>query len=53
MFNVYLPGGGELEGVDDPDDLVEVPAGGGWVQQGQLQPAVRADHENSPVHIFF
>ena len=43
-----LPGGGELEGVHDPQDLVEVPPGGGGVQQGQLEPLVRPDDEYSP-----
>ena len=43
----YLSGGGELEWVDDPDDLVKVPACGGRVQDGQLQPLVRAHDEHS------
>ena len=50
----YLPvcgrghpfGGGELEGVHDPQDLVEVASGGGGVEQGQLQPLVRTDDEH-------
>ena len=49
MLVDYLSGGGELEGVHDPDDLVKVAAGGRGVQQGQLQPAVRPDHEHGPV----
>ena len=43
----HLPGGGQLEAVHHPDDLVKVPARGGRVQQGQLQPLVRADDEDS------
>ena len=43
----HLPGGGQLEAVHHPDDLVKVPARGGRVQQGQLQPLVRPDDEDS------
>ena len=41
-----LLGGGELETVNDSDDLVKVAARGGWVEQRQLQPLVRADDED-------
>src|SRR6516162_8283244 len=39
-------GGGELEGVDDPQHLVEVAAGGHRVDQDQLDLLVRADDEH-------
>src|SRR5215204_890449 len=38
----------QLEGVDDPKDLVEVPAGGHGVNQDQLDLLVRPDHEDVP-----
>jgi len=43
----HLLGGGELEAVDHSDDLVKVTAGGGGVEQRQLQPLVRTDDEDS------
>ena len=44
----HLPPGGQLETVDHSDDLIEVSAGGGGVEQRQLQPLVGADHEHGP-----
>ena len=44
----HLPGSGQLQAVHNPEDLIEIPAGGGWVQQGQLEPPVWANHKNSP-----
>ncbi len=36
----------QLEGVDDAEDLGEVPPGGGRVQDGQLERLVRSDDED-------
>ena len=35
-----------LETVHCTNDLVKVPAGGGWVQQRQLEGLVRSNHEH-------
>lgn len=37
---------GKLEGVDDPEDLVEVAAGAGWVGEGEADGLVGADDED-------
>ena len=47
-LNIYLVGGGQLETVDDTDDLIEVPSGGGWIQDGQLQLTTRTNDKHSP-----
>lgn len=36
----------ELQGVDDTEQLVEVPSRGGRVEDGQLQLLVGADHKH-------
>jgi len=43
----HLPPGGQLETVDHSDDLIEVSAGGGGVEQGQLQSSVWTNDEHS------
>ena len=43
----HLPPGGQLETVDHSDDLIEVPAGGGGVEQRQLQSSVWTNDEHS------
>merc|ERR1712018_285432 len=42
-----LPPGGQLEAVNGTDDLVKVPASGGWVEDGELQLLVWANHKHS------
>jgi len=44
----HLAGGGELEAVNHSEDFVEVSSCGGWVQERQLQPLVRANDEHRP-----
>ena len=46
-----LPGGRQLETVHHTDDLVKVTSSGGRVQQGQLQPLFRTNHEHSSTNI--
>merc|ERR1719186_1993698 len=43
----HLPGGGELQAVHNPEDLVKVPACGCWVEERQFQPSVWANHKHS------
>ena len=47
----HLPPGGQLETVDHSDDLIEVSAGGGGVEQGQLQSSVWTNDEHSSRNI--
>ena len=42
-----LPPGGQLEAVNGTDDLVKVPTSGGWVEDGELQLLVWANHKHS------
>ena len=44
----HLPGGGQLQAVHNPEDLIEVPAGGGRIENRQLEPPVWANHKYSP-----
>merc|ERR1712055_1098287 len=42
----HLASGSELEAVNHSEDFVEVSSCGGWVQERQLQPLVRANDEH-------
>ena len=44
----HLPSSSQLQAVHHPEDLVEVPAGGSRVEQGQLQPLVRPNDKDGP-----
>ena len=48
----HLPGSSQLQAIHHPEDLVKVPAGGSWVEQGQLQPLVRPDDEHGPEELW-
>merc|ERR1719394_847259 len=44
----HFASGSELEAVNHSEDFVEVSSCGGWVQERQLQPLVRANDEHRP-----